>query len=229
MPDDLGDLDRAIGKTKRDLAGQRVGERFAVELCRGEARRVADFGEHAAPLLVLRGPLEEDLDLLAVDFERRLLLHEILDGRSYLAHARDVLTSALSDAETVWDRGPNPSQRAFCAFFLDAPVSVFAEAAVADKTLAVFATAGERTRDPALRAAMWRMEDAKALWNQLLADADAEINKKAGVSGRMQLGDQAPLDVGLTGRDGSRTTMGQLLAEGRHKAGLLLVVLRHFG
>ena len=45
----------------------------------------------------------------------------------------------------------------------------------------------------------------------------------------MQLGDQAPLDVGLTGRDGSRTTMGQLLAEGRHKAGLLLVVLRHFG
>ena len=51
----------------------------------------------------------------------------------------------------------------------------------------------------------------------------------AGVSGRLQLGDQAPLDVGLTGRDGSRTTMGQLLAEGRHKAGLLLVVLRHFG
>ena len=82
---------------------------------------------------------------------------------------------------------------------------------------------------PALRAAMRRMEDAKALWNQLLADADAEINKKAGVSGRLQLGDQAPLDVGLTGRDGSRTTMGQLLAEGRHKAGLLLVVLRHFG
>jgi dynein assembly factor 5 len=77
----------------------------------------------------------------------------------YLAHARDALASALSDAEIAWD-APNPSQRAFCAFFLDAPVSVFAEAAVADKTLAVFATAGERTRDPALRAAMLRAMDA---------------------------------------------------------------------
>ena len=79
----------------------------------------------------------------------------------YLAHARDVLTSALSDAKPSGTGGPNPSQRAFCrVFFLDAPVSVFAESAVAEKTLAVFASAGEPTRDPSLRAAMLRAMDA---------------------------------------------------------------------
>ena len=77
----------------------------------------------------------------------------------YLAHAKDTLASALRDAESEWD-GPNPSQRAFCAFFLHAPVSVFAEADVADATLAVFASAGARARDPSLRAAMLRAMDA---------------------------------------------------------------------
>ena len=73
------------------------------------------------------------------------------------------------------------------------------------------------------------MEDAKALWIKLLADADEEINKKAGVRGRFKVGDAAPMDVALTGRNGERTTMGALLNESRHAAGLLLVVLRHFG
>jgi hypothetical protein len=73
------------------------------------------------------------------------------------------------------------------------------------------------------------VEDGKESWNKLLADADEEINKKAGVSGRFKVGDAAPQDVALTGRNGQRTTMGELLSEPRHAAGLLLVVLRHFG
>ena len=77
----------------------------------------------------------------------------------YLAHARAALESARRQAETEWD-GPNPSQRAFCAFFLDAPVSVFAEADIAEAIIAVFASAGARARDPSLRAAMLRAVDA---------------------------------------------------------------------
>ena len=76
---------------------------------------------------------------------------------------------------------------------------------------------------------MRRVDDAKAKWNNLLADADEEINKKAGVRGRFKVGDEAPMDVALTGRNGERTTMRALLNEPRHAAGLLLVVLRHFG
>ena len=68
------------------------------------------------------------------------------------------------------------------------------------------------------------MEDAKALWIKLLADADEEINKKAGVRGRFKVGEAAPMDVALTGRNGEHTTMGALLNESRHAAGLLLVV-----
>ena len=73
------------------------------------------------------------------------------------------------------------------------------------------------------------MEDAKGKWNKLLADADEDINKKAGVRGRFKVGEVAPLDVALTARNGQRTTMRALLNEPRHAAGLLLVVLRHFG
>ena len=73
------------------------------------------------------------------------------------------------------------------------------------------------------------MDDAKGKWNKLLADADEDINKKAGVRGRFKVGEAAPMDVVLTGRNGKRTTMGELLNEPRHAAGLLLVVLRHFG
>ncbi len=47
--------------------------------------------------------------------------------------------------------------------------------------------------------------------------------------GRFKVGEVAPMDVALTGRNGERTTMGELLNEPRHAAGLLLVVLRHFG
>lgn len=82
-----------------------------------------------------------------------------------------------------------------------------------------------RTPTQALRG----VEDAKETWMKLLADADQEINKKAGVRGRFKVGDVAPMDVPLTGRNGERTTMGALLNEPRHAAGLLLVVLRHFG
>ena len=80
-----------------------------------------------------------------------------------------------------------------------------------------------------LRAGLARVEHAKELWNKLLSDADEDINKKAGVSGRFKVGTKAPMDVALVGRNGQRTTMGGLLSEPRHKAGLLLVVLRHFG
>lgn len=77
--------------------------------------------------------------------------------------------------------------------------------------------------------ALRRVDDAKDKWNKLLADADEDINKKAGVRGRFKVGESAPMDVALTGRNGERTTMGELLNEPRHAAGLLLVVLRHFG
>ena len=78
----------------------------------------------------------------------------------YLAHASDALASARVEAERVWD-APNPSQRAFCAFFLDAPTSVFKEGtSIADESLAVFTSAGEQSRDPRLRAAMLRAMDA---------------------------------------------------------------------
>jgi hypothetical protein len=80
-----------------------------------------------------------------------------------------------------------------------------------------------------LRQALQRVEDGKTSWNKLLAEADEDINKKAGVSGRLTKGAQAPVDVSLTGRGGSSTTIGGLLSEKRHSGGLLLVVLRHFG
>ena len=77
----------------------------------------------------------------------------------YLAHANDALFTARVEADSVWDT-PNPSQRAFCAFFLDAPMSVFAYGTVADDCLAVFRSAGEQNRDPRLRAAMLQTMDA---------------------------------------------------------------------
>jgi dynein assembly factor 5 len=77
----------------------------------------------------------------------------------YLAHANDALFTARVEADSVWDT-PNPSQRAFCAFFLDAPISVFKEGTVADECLAVFRSAGTQNRDPRLRAAMLQTMDA---------------------------------------------------------------------
>ena len=77
--------------------------------------------------------------------------------------------------------------------------------------------------------ALRRVEDAKGKWNKLRADADEDINKKAGVRGRFRVGEVAPLDVALADRNGKRTTMGALLNEPRHAGGLLLAVLRHFG
>uniref|UniRef100_A0A7S0DBU7 Uncharacterized protein n=1 Tax=Micromonas pusilla TaxID=38833 RepID=A0A7S0DBU7_MICPS len=77
----------------------------------------------------------------------------------YLAHANDALFTARVEANSVWDT-PNPSQRAFCAFFLDAPISVFAYGTVADECLAVFRSAGTQNRDPRLRAAMLQTMDA---------------------------------------------------------------------
>jgi dynein assembly factor 5 len=77
----------------------------------------------------------------------------------YLAHADDALSMARVEADSVWDT-PNPSQRAFCAFFLDAPVNVFKEGTVADECLAVFKIAGTQNRDPRLRAAMLQTMDA---------------------------------------------------------------------
>ena len=122
-------------------------------------------------------------------FERKLQTDDPYTSALYLAHARDVLTSALSDAETVWDRGPNPSQRAFCAFFLDAPVSVFAESAVAEKTLAVFASAGERTRDPSLRAAMLRAMDAafeEIIETSVTKDFQTTLNRGGALVGGLE-------------------------------------------
>jgi len=77
----------------------------------------------------------------------------------YLAHANDALFTARVEADSVWDT-PNPSQRAFCAFFLDAPVSVFKYGTVADECLAVFRSAGSQNRDARLRAAMLQTMDA---------------------------------------------------------------------
>jgi hypothetical protein len=77
--------------------------------------------------------------------------------------------------------------------------------------------------------ALDRVKDATTQWEQLLADADRELNKKAGVGGRLQLGAVAPMEVVLTARGGDSLTLGQLLQQPRHAAGLLLVVLRHFG
>ena len=77
--------------------------------------------------------------------------------------------------------------------------------------------------------ALASVEAATNKWNQLLKDADTEMNRKAGVQGRLSAGDKAPLDLPLGCRNGSKKTFGQLLAEPRHAAGLLLVVLRHFG
>jgi len=80
-----------------------------------------------------------------------------------------------------------------------------------------------------LKTALDRVKDATTQWEQLLADADRELNKKAGVGGRLQLGAVAPMEVVLTARGGDSLTLGQLLQQPRHAAGLLLVVLRHFG
>ena len=82
---------------------------------------------------------------------------------------------------------------------------------------------------PSLLQALKSVEVETEKWNQLLLDADKEMNRKAGVRGRLAAGEKAPLDVPLTQRSGSRMSLGQLLAEPRHAGGLLLVVLRHFG
>ena len=68
-------------------------------------------------------------------------------------------------------------------------MSVFAESAVAEKTLAVFASAGERTRDPSLRAAMLRAMDAaleEIIETSVTKDFQTTLNRGGALVGGLE-------------------------------------------
>jgi|TARA_B110000977_G_scaffold38836_2_gene52145 hypothetical protein len=97
------------------------------------------------------------------------------------------LSSAKSECKQ-W-RSPNPSQRAFCAFVLDAPVSVFAdELSVVESVLDVFCKVSHQENDTTLRVAMLNTLDAAFEDDGQSGVGDGEktvkINRGAALIGR---------------------------------------------
>ena len=101
----------------------------------------------------------------------------------YKRHADEALKNALSESKN-WT-SPNPSQRTFCAFVLDAPCSVFdTDTAVCSKAVQVFESVSHQANDPVVRVALLRTLDAAFEDDgEDIPEIDSKMNRGAALVG----------------------------------------------